>query len=178
MTEALLLVLFGLVTLWAVAATVLLLWFPKPLRDRGHRTFGVKDRKAQAVVGTTLETLGGLPPRFHFTLGFTDQLVLSDASTVLHLLDECVRTDPNLTGTGISVVVKDPEESARAAVRLLQESGFQAEVLGGMLGKSYPVNHLAIVNSDAFLGWVLVFRVHGRYMDEIPGLEWLSVPRS
>ena len=74
---------------------------------------------------------------------------------MIHLLD----ADGGVSGNGISLVVKDPEHSAKQAISLLTSAGYTATRLQGIDG-DLPPNHLVIVSSDAFSGWGLAFRRH------------------
>jgi len=97
----------------------------------------------------------GLPLKFRFKTGPTDQAVLWDNTTVIHCLDP----DFNHSGNGISVVVADPEEAAAGATRQLEAAGYQVRRIVG-IDRELPSNHLIVLTSDAFLEWGLAFRRH------------------
>jgi len=149
-----LLILLLLTTLWAVVATIMVVKNPLPFPDRGHRLFAVRDERARTLTLSILAQIG-LLPRFRFRTGPSDQTLLWDNTTVIHLLDP----ESGVSGNGISLVVKDPEQSAKQAISILTSAGYTATRLPGIDG-DLPPNHLVIVSSDAFSGWGLAFRRH------------------
>jgi hypothetical protein len=145
-----------LITLiWALAATALLIKNPFPFPDRGHRLFSVSDDRARQVV-TSIFADAGLKPHLRFRIGSSDQTLFSDSTTVLHCLGD---RRGGLTGNGLSLVVSDPTAAAASAIRLLRAEGFNAYEIRMPKIEVSP-EQLAIVGSDAFRDWALVFRQH------------------
>lgn len=140
---------------WAVATTLMLFFRnPLPFPDRGHRTFGVPDTKAQKAVVSVL-TKFGLPLRFRFKSGPLDQALLWDNTTVIHFLDPRL----NHSGNGISVVVADPESAAAWATSQLEAAGYTVQRIEGT-DRELPPSHVVVLTSSAFLSWAMVFRRH------------------
>jgi hypothetical protein len=152
-----LLVLCILTTIWAVVATIMVLRNPLPFPDRGHRAFGVPDERARQIVVNLLYETGSLKERWTFDSGPTHQTLLWDGFTVINHVDEAFQRERDLPSTAISLAVKDPQAAAQRAVALLTESGYKAEWEDN-LDSDLPPNHLVAVRSDAFRGWLLVFR--------------------
>jgi len=144
-----------LLGIWALAATLMLFFRnPLPFPDRGHRTFGVPDTRAQKTVVKILADVG-LPLRFRFKSGPLDQALLWDNTTVIHFMDPSF----NHSGNGISVVVPDPGLAARKATSQLEAAGYSVQRLEGT-DVELPPNHVVVLTSSAFLSWALVFRRH------------------
>ena len=135
---------------------------PFPIPDRGHRTFGVKDRKTRDVVTNVLEKVGGLRPKIRFVAGETHQLVFDDDCTVLMYFDE----GSKFSGCGLSRPVKDPMGAANAAAAILQEGDYTTNIQE-LIGEGLESNSVVVLESDAFDHWVLVFRLTGRDMPEM-----------
>lgn len=158
--------LCGFFFVWAFIATLIALRkFPLPIPDWGHRVFPVKNLSA-------LKALYGVLGEFGFRETFTfdtpplRQTLLSDGTTVI-----ARRTDievsssvPNLPGMSI-VVPGDPFAAATEAAISLHVVGFKAHA------QKFPglEDRLAFLTSDAFVGWVLVFRKHALKMGPPPG---------
>lgn len=141
--------------LWAVFATLALLWRnPLPFPDRGHRCFAVPGERAARAVTAALEG-GGLSRRFTFAFGTTVQTLFWDNTTVLiRHGGGGARLAPN----ALSLVARRPLARAHAAAEELRNAGFTAEVHPDPGPASD--SKLVVVSSDAFDGWVLVFRRH------------------
>lgn len=146
-----------LATIWAAVSTILHFRNPLPIPDKGHRAFGVPDDRARKTVVKVLQEVSHLSEQFTFDSGATHQTLMWDGFTVIHYLDPEIRKARNLTGSGLSVPVKDPERSARKAVELLRSEGYTASLIEG-IDYDLPPNHLVPIESDAFNGWALVFR--------------------
>jgi len=137
---------------------------PLPLPDRGHRTYGLPSEATRSVILKVLRNTGGFREQFTFCSGPTKQTLLWDGFTVLNLLDKSKLG--NVTGNAISVPVKDPLAAADEAVKILSESGYVASV-HPIEAVDLPPNRLVVVDSNAFEGWVLVFRRHVFKMPKI-----------
>lgn len=143
-----------LATIWAITITILFIYNPFPFPDRGHRVFGVKDEKTRAIVVKIIENLTGKKSRFTFDAGDIHQTILHDGFTVIHYIDE---KPDKIASCGISFAVKNPQRSAQEVIQLLKAEGFQAGVIEDVK-LDLPPNNLVPVYSNAFDGWVLVFR--------------------
>jgi hypothetical protein len=150
-----LLILLFLVLGWAVIATMMVIRNPFPFPDRGHRLFGVPDDRARETVLSILKQ-AGLSGRFRFKTGPSDQTILWDNTTVIHILNQ----PDGPTGTGISLVVKDPGLAAQKAISALTNAGFTAARISQEDVSGMNSQHLVVISSDAFLGWAMAFRRH------------------
>ena len=157
--------LFAIVVAWAVAVTIFcFVRNPLPFPDRGHRCFAVPNEQAARVVVAILGKLAGLPERFTFDPGPTHQTLLWDNTTVIihHDKDSESRPAPN----GLSVVANDPKASVREAAAMLKQAGFTATIRDDVMPE--VGDKLVLLESDAFDGWVLVFRRHILAMGKPP----------
>jgi hypothetical protein len=157
MTYVILLAWSVVATLCALLATILHFRNPLPIPDKGHRLYGVKDERALGVVVQVLQQVSHLREQFTFDSGPTHQTLMWDGFTVISYIDQDTRKMFDLAGTGLSVPVENPEQASAKAVRLLRQFGYDAEKLDN-LDLDLPANHLIPVKSNAFDGWVLVFR--------------------
>jgi hypothetical protein len=148
----------AIATLWALVATILHFRNPLPIPDKGHRLYGVPDERARKVVVQLLRSVSHLKEQFTFDSGPTHQTLMWDGMTVINYLDRGIQERLNIVSTGLSVPVKDPRLAAAKAVELLHESGYTAEMLDN-IDTDLPDNQLVPVKSNAFDGWVLVFRL-------------------
>ena len=143
--------------LWAVLVTIMLLHNPLPFPDTGHRVFGVPDDRARRTVVSVIEKLGGPAPHFTFDSGAVHQTILWDNHTSIHYLDPEVKKSRNIPGNALSIPTDDPLAAAKMAVELLQKEGYKATIIEG-IELDLPPNYLVPVESDAFDGWLMVFR--------------------
>lgn len=139
---------------------------PLPFPDRGHRCFAVPSEKAAKTVVRILGNLG-LPERFTFDAGPTHQTLLWDNTTVIisHSHDP-TSEEAKLPPNGLSVVVSNPKERAREAAAMLTQAGFTATVRENVIPEAG--DKFALLESNAFNGWVLVFRRHLVVMGKPP----------
>ena len=139
---------------------------PIPVVDKGHRAFAVETEKAAVTIARIIRATTGMEEQFTFDAEPTVQtLIGNDIVLMRHL----VKTDaPN----GLSLVVKDPSAAALLAVQQLHAAGFIATMTEGFipsLGKK-----LVVVNSEAFLGWALVFRNHALKLGKPPNRRMIT----
>lgn len=146
-------------TVWAVVATILHFRNPLPVPDKGHRLYGVRDERARQTVVGLLRSLSHLKEQFTFDSGPTHQTLMWDGFTVISYLDPEARAALDVPCTGLSVPSGNPNADAAKAVGLLRAAGYEATTLDNV-DTDLPPNHLIPVTSDAFDGWVLVFRRH------------------
>jgi hypothetical protein len=143
---------------WALALTALELlkkFSPFNIPDRGHRVFGIKTEKARDALIAILRK-GGLKPKLSFRSAPTKQTLFDDNVTVINYLDP----EPlGLPATAMSLVVSDPEASARLAKKILFDYGYKSEIISDII-PTLPPNHFVILRcSEVFDGWVLAFRL-------------------
>lgn len=142
-----------------------------PVLDYGHRCFGVPSEATARLLLQILEPFG-LKENFTFSPANTNQTLLNDGSTVLIWFEETV-TREKLPPNGFSVVSKNPIRDADIAAEFLEQMGYSSKV---HLLMPHKTNNIAIVESEAFLGWVLVFRLHSFKMGERPNLRRITCP--
>jgi hypothetical protein len=150
-----LLTLLVVVCIWAIVATLMVFRNPFPFPDRGHRLYGVPNEHARRTVMNILRG-SGLQPRLRFRTGPSDQTLFWDNETVIHVLDQ----GGGLSGTGISVVVSNPQRAASNAIKMLRDAGYSAEQPSDAAVSDVGASDLVVVASSAFLGWALAFRRH------------------
>lgn len=154
------------VSLLAVAGWTMLLYRnPLPFPDRGHRCFPVPNELAARVVVDVLGSVGGLPERFTFTSGETDQTLLWDNTTVLIQYGAELRKR-GLAIPALSVAVADPPRAAEAAKKKLEQDGFIAEVVHELIPDME--DKMVGLKSNAFGGWFMIFRKPLLQMGEMP----------
>lgn len=168
MLRKLFFVLFVIAVVWAITVTVFCFYKnPLPFPDRGHRCFAVPNEKAAEVTIRILDKIGGLSERFTFDAGSTHQTLLWDNTTVIIRHDE-VQNDPN----GLSVAVSNPKDSALKAADMLKQGGFTAIIRDDIMPELG--NKFVLLESDAFDGWVLVFRRHVLVLGKSPNQRKIS----
>jgi len=151
-------------TAWAIVATTLLFWNPIGFPDRGHRLLGVTSDEARKDV-VALFGRCGFRSSISFMLCrghgekeevFSRQTLLCDGMTVIHSIPTYARHHYDVRANGASVPTMDPRGSAEAAAGFLRQKGYYAEVVLPPCG---PGNVFAFVNSSAFDGWSLTYRL-------------------
>ncbi|MEK9182324.1 MAG: hypothetical protein AAB781_01895 [Patescibacteria group bacterium] len=161
--------LFVIAVVWAITVTIFCFYRnPLPFPDRGHRCFAVPNEKAAIVVVGILDKIAGLPERFTFDAGPTHQTVLWDNTTVIIRHDYQGHPAPN----GLSVVVSNPKDSALEAATILKQAGFTAIIKDDIMPEMG--NKFVLLESNAFDGWVLVFRRHILVLGKPPNQRKIS----
>ena len=149
--------LFLFVISWAILVTIFCFYRnPLPFPDRGHRCFAVKGEVAAKITVTILGKVG-LPERFTFDAGPTHQTLLWDNTTVIMSLDKSIR-EQKIPPNGLSVAVSNPKASAKEAAGMLEQAGFTAQIHENVVPEMG--DKFVLLESDAFDGWVMVFRRH------------------
>lgn len=154
--------------------------------DRGHRCFGVKDKRALDIVLGILRE-NGLEERFTFDTGPIQQTLMWDNTTVLTLSKNRPETathypvDMNMPETeaqetlplgGLSLPVKDPKKTVEAAAFALTKAGYPSRVFENVIPEAGE--KLVILQCDAFVDWVLVPRRHIVVMGAPPNQRKIS----
>jgi hypothetical protein len=143
-------------TMWAIVMTCFLFYRnPLPFPDQGHRLYGVPDDKARQVVVQILEEVGGLDEHFTFDAEPVHQTVMWDGKTVIAYFDKEAESIPQ---NGMSIAVSNPRASAEQTVSMLKKAGYEAHWQDN-IWKGMPENTLILVQSNAFKGWGLVYRL-------------------
>lgn len=135
-----------------------------PILDYGHRCFGVRDESTVKLLLCLLRRFG-LRENFTFSPGPTHQTVLNDGTTVLMYFDEEWKT--KLPPNGFSVVSRNPKKDALWFAQELAIRNHQVKI-----HTLFPEarGKVVVLESSAFAGWVMVFRLHSLRMGERPGL--------
>jgi|GEM_PF-2555894 len=174
MSTALIVVLLVLTTLWAVVSTTMLFWNPTGFPDKGHRLLGVTSDAARSDVAQLFGRCGFKPSVSYMLCSgpdeeevFSRQTLLCDGMTVVHSVPDSAfkyGVKPN----GASIPTRDPRKSAEEAVVFLRKRGHKAEIVVPPCG---PENVFVFVNSSAFDGWSLTYRlpVHRLVRALMPG---------
>jgi hypothetical protein len=141
-----------------------------PLVDYGHRCFAVQNQPTAELLLTILHRFG-LQENFTFSPGKTNQTILNDGTTALIWFDESVK--PEERQNGFSVVTDQPVEDALWAMVQLEAKGFSCRMRDDLFPPELR-GKIVILESDAFLGWVMVFRRHSFQMGERPQLRTIT----
>ena len=158
--------IFLVVVLWALGVTIFLfVRNPLPFPDRGHRCFAVPNEETARVVVGILAQFGNLPERFTFSPGPTHQALLWDNTTVVIWHDKTAE-ERGFPSNGISVVTSNPTWAADRAAAILRKRGYSAKIVKDHMPE--VGGKLVVLASDAFDGWVLVFRKHILAMGQPP----------
>lgn len=158
----------GALLVWAVGATYLLLvQNPLPVRDRGNPVFSCSSDEVQAAVLSILAQ-NGLQPDLRADTPFAHRAIFwNRVRMILNVPSKEGAQRLGNPGAALAIVARDPAGAAEAAVRMLQERGFDAEVLKD-LDPDVPPNALVFVRSTAIAGWILIFRKHITKMGKRP----------
>lgn len=147
------------VLLWATGITIFhFYWNPLPFPDRGSRIFTSPTVEAQVAVVDLLSEFG-LPPRFRLDTTQVKRALMRDGVTIINVTDQELLSRMGNPGAGLALVVDDPLVAARVAKLFLEDRQFTAEILEDA-DPDAPSNSLVFLRSDAFGGWILVFRKH------------------
>lgn len=154
--------------LWALLATYfLLVQNPLPIPDRGNAVFScLSDGARKAVLSVLAQN--GLRPDLRADTPFAHRAIFwNKVRMILNVPSKEGAQRLGNPGAALAIVARDPARAAEAAVRVLQEWGFDAEVLKD-LDPDVPPNALAFVRSTALASWILVFRKHITKMGKRP----------
>lgn len=140
-----------------------------PVFEKGHRVFAVpNDDAVKALVEIT--AMHGLKENFTFNGGTNQQTLLTDNATVF------IKHDPSVTGilSGLSLPSGDPIESARKAQEILTSQGFTAIVTPEEIPTNSGLVTFCFLESDACIGWKILFRPHAMDLGTPPGKTKLT----
>ncbi|MEI8130605.1 MAG: hypothetical protein WCG55_03820 [bacterium] len=142
---------------------------PTCLPDKGHRYFGVQNQKAAVDLAGIFREEAGLRERMTFSPTPSNQMLLTDNTTVLGWLDQPTNLLPS---NAISLPVDDPMTSAVRTVAKLKSEGYEAlivpEIMAGVKGK------LVMVTTNAFDNAMIVYRKNITEMGSIPHQRMLT----
>lgn len=135
---------------------------PLPFPDRDYHVFSAATPSALVALEKLMQTHGHRP-RFRIDSDQVDRTIFSNGTIINyphpHLLDRL-----GSPAAALGFVVSDPERAARDAVRLLQDSGFETE----LIPDAEPGLPITFVRTNALIGAVLVFRKHAIHMGQKP----------
>lgn len=135
---------------------------PLPFPDRDYHVFSASSRPALAALERLMQEFGH-NPRFRIDSDQVDRTVFSNGTIINHPHPQTSATLGN-PGGALGFVVGDPERAARESTQLLQDAGFQAEVILGV----EPGLPIAFVKTNALISGALVFRKHVLKMGQKP----------
>jgi hypothetical protein len=129
-----------------------------PFPDRGFRIFVCKDPIA-------METLADLLYREEFKAGWrlpspnVQRILMQDRVTIINSVMPELQQQMGNPAAALAVVVENPAESAHRVASGLMAAGYSADYyrLNEIPGKAEAMYY---VKSNAFPGWVLIFRWH------------------
>ncbi len=135
---------------------------PLPFPDRDYHVFSASSRPALAALERLMQTFGHTP-RFRIDSDEVDRTVFSNGTIINHPLPKISATLGNPAGA-LGFVVDDPDRAARESARLLQDAGFQADVILD----AEPGLPIAFVRTNALINGALVYRKHVLKMGQKP----------
>ena len=119
-------------------------------------------RSKTATLPIRIKTFGH-NPRFRIDSDQVDRTVFSNGTIINHPHPQISAT-LGKPGGALGFVVGDPDRAARESAQLLQEAGFQAEVILD----AEPGLPIAFVKTNALVSGALVFRKHVLKMGQKP----------
>lgn len=127
-----------------------------PLPDRGFRIFVCSSSLAMDVVSQILGR-EGLAPRWRLNSKHVKRVLMADRFTILNSADPETRAAMGNPAAALAIPVKYPVRSAENAAAWLRLHDYTAtvNVLPEVPGKPEAMYYVA---SDAFPGWILIFR--------------------
>jgi hypothetical protein len=160
----LLLVTVGIAMLLLIAFLVALITErnPLPFPDRDYHVFSASSITALIALERLMQTFGH-KPRFRIDSAEVDRTVFSNGTIINSPHPQMSATLGN-PGGALGFVVDDPDRAARESARLLQNAGFEAEVILN----AEPGLPIAFVKTNAMISSALVFRKHVLKMGQKP----------
>ena len=142
---------------------------PLPFPDRDYHVYSASSTRALAALEQLMQKFGH-NPRFRIDSDQVARTVFSNGTIINHPHPQISAT-LGKPGGAMGFVVGDPERAARESAQLLQQAGFQAEVILD----AEPGLPIAFVRTNALMSSALVFRKHVLKMGQKPPV-W--TPRS
>lgn len=167
-----LLLVAGVVVLLLIAFLVALIRDrnPLPFPDRDYHVFSASSRPALAALERLMQKFGH-NPRFRIDSDNVDRTLFTNGTIINHPHPDMSATLGNPAGA-LGFVVGDPNLAARESAQLLQDAGFQADVILD----AEPGLPIAFVKTNALIGGALVFRKHVLKMGQKPP-AWTPRPK-
>lgn len=133
---------------------------PIPFFDKGFRIYATKDEAARDAVVEMLSQFG-LKPRYRIDSdsGGVYRALMSDNTTIINYMKPDQWNAMGSPSAGLAITVRNPNHAAQAAVEMLRKSGYEAEVQGEF-DSDVPAGAMVSVQTNAFVGTVLIFRRH------------------
>jgi hypothetical protein len=140
---------------------------PLPFPDRDYPVFSAASTPALVALEELMRSHGHAP-RFRIDTDDVERTVFTNGTIINHphapMFERLGRP-----GGALGFVVSDPEQAARAAVRLFEENGFDAEAVLD----AEPGLPITFVKTNALSGSAIVFRKHVLKMGRRPP-AWTS----
>jgi hypothetical protein len=125
---------------------------PLPFPDRNYAVFSTPSSEAHRAIVELMRS-HGIPPRYRADSEGVERAILWDGTIINRPQPDMLEQLGNPVAA-IGLVAPDPVEAGAAAVRLLQERGFQATLIEG----AEPGLPIVFVTTDALLGAAIVIR--------------------
>lgn len=135
---------------------------PLPFPDRDYHVFSASSPEALEALERIMQNHGHRP-RFRIDSEEVDRTVFSNGTIINYPRARIAGVLGN-PGGALGFVVDDPDASAREGARLLQEAGFQAEVVLD----AEPGLPIAFVRTNALVSGAIVYRKHVLKMGKKP----------
>lgn len=158
-------VAFFIVLAWAVVATIAAVRKPGVLIDHGSRIFTCPTTKAQEIIVRICHEYG-LHPFMRADSGGISRAFLR-SGVIINSAPPEMRQQWGNPSSALALRVSDPIEEARHVARVLKDHGFTGKVHANP-DPDIAAGKMAFVETDAFLGTMLVFRVWAPKMGPKP----------
>jgi hypothetical protein len=141
---------------------------PLPLPDNGSRIYVAANTEAQLATVEFLKGYG-IQPRFRLDTKFAKRALLSQGIIINVPDPEFMKAYGN-PGAGLALVVENPDKAATDAAAFFEAKGFKSRVIVEP-EPEMPPNSMAMLESKAFNGWIIVFRKHIIHLPKPPDWE-------
>ncbi|HYE22727.1 MAG TPA: hypothetical protein VD998_04015 [Verrucomicrobiae bacterium] len=159
---------------WACLSTLAFLWLAIWVffRDRGSFIYPCPSNEARMAVISALHQYTNVKPVMRRNTGFARRAMMSNGTIINHTTPEGYAR-LGAPSAGYGVVVEDPVFTATQVAYYLRTRGFKANILPEDTEPDAPKGSLIFLQSDAFGGWVMVFRKHFTKMGgKPPAWNW------
>lgn len=140
-----------------------------PFPDKGSRIFVTTSPKARDTVVKVLRQ-SGLEPHFRIDQKDILRAIMYDGTIINYPIPE-VQAQLGSPAAALAMVSDNPRADALRAVVTLKEAGFTGEVIE-YPEQGAPPGALVFVKSNAFAGWILLYRLHILKMGDGPPPAW------